>query len=134
MKNPLESVLLSSTEVGMLLYWVFASFVVLEIVKVPPDIMYSNYENPTIVSWNWSFLSIDILFAITGLAGRFLVHDSHKKEILSTVSLTLMFCAGTMAISFWVIEQYYDLFWWGINLWLILLSVFVLGRRIFYDH
>ena len=50
---------------------------------------------------------------------------------ISDVSLSLMFCAGLMAISFWAIRGSYDLFWWGVNLWLILLSLWALGYKLF---
>ena len=114
--------LLTFTEVGMILYWLFATVVVIGLINVPPEYMYSDYKNPLMVSWNWSFFPLDILFAVLGLASRFGTHSVGRKNILSTVSLSLMFCAGLMAISFWVINGDFDPFWWGINLWLILLS------------
>jgi Na+/glutamate symporter len=130
MRKPIEGALLTATEVGMLVYWVFASLVVLKVFNVPASFMYSNYDNPVIVSWNWSFFPLDIIFAICGLIGRFAPLQARVKEILSTISLSLMFCAGLMAISFWIIEQFYDPFWWGVNLWLILLSIAVLFNRL----
>ena len=93
--------------------------------------MYSDYKNPLIVSWNWSFFPLDMLFAIVGLLGRFSTLQPKKKETLSVVSLSLMFCAGLMAVSFWAIRGSYDLFWWGVNLWLILLSLWALGYKLF---
>jgi len=117
--------LLTATEVGMTTYWVFAVFVVIGLIDVPPEYMYSDYQNPIIVSWNWSFFPIDILFATLGLFSRFGKSSLHHKQMLSIVSLSLMFCAGLMAISFWLIKSEYDPFWWGINLWLMLLSAWV---------
>jgi len=118
--------LLTITEAGMLTYWVFAALVALKIIYVPPDYMYSDYQNPVIVIWNWSFFPIDVLFAVTGLVSRFVSMSAQKARTLSVVSLSLMFCAGLMAISFWMIQQTFDPFWWGVNLWLIILSGFVL--------
>lgn len=120
--------LLTLTEIGMIAYWVFAAFVVLNLISVSPDLMYSDYQNPIVVSWNWSFFPIDILFAVIGLAAAYLPMNRQRQKFLSTISLSLMFCAGLMAISFWLIQQSYDPYWWGVNLWLMLLSLTVLIR------
>jgi len=117
--------LLTITEVGMTIYWVFAVIVIVGLINVPPEYMYSDYNNPIIVSWNWSFFPVDILFATLGLFSRFGKSSLHHKQMLSTVSLSLMFCAGLMAISFWIIQGEYNPFWWGINLWLVALSSWV---------
>jgi hypothetical protein len=130
LQNTLEKTLLTLTEGGMLIYWVFATLVAFKWFNIPPEHMYSDYENSTIVSWNWSFFPLDVLFAVIGLIGRFSTLETKTKEILSIVSLSLMFCAGLMAVSFWSIEGFFDPFWWGINLWLVLLSVKVLACRI----
>jgi hypothetical protein len=121
--------LLTITEVGMLVYWAFATAVVLNWVYVPPEYMYSNYQNPLIVAWNWSFFPLDVLFAVLGLVARFGVKDLVRQQLLATASLSLMFCAGLMAISFWIIQGSFDPFWWGVNLWLMILSSFVLWRK-----
>jgi len=123
--SSIKKKLLTITEVGMTVYWVFAVFVIVGLINVPPEYMYSDYQNPIIVSWNWSFFPIDILFAALGLFGRFGKSSPHHKQMLSTASLSLMFCAGLMAISFWLIKGEYDPFWWGINLWLVALSSWV---------
>jgi len=117
--------LLTITEVGMTIYWVFAVIVIVGLINVPPEYMYSDYNNPIIVSWNWSFFPVDILFATLGLFSRFGKSSLYHKQMLSTVSLSLMFCAGVMAISFWIIQGEYNPFWWGINLWLVALSSWV---------
>ena len=115
MKNKITETLLTITEGGMLFYWCFATLVVLDLIYVEPEMMYSDYKNPLIVSWNWSFFPLDMLFAIVGLLGRFSTLQPKKKETLSVVSLSLMFCAGLMAVSFWAIRGSYDLFWWGVE-------------------
>ena len=118
----MKNKLLTITEIGMIVYWVFALLVVLNLVRIPPEYMYSDYQNPLIVVWNWSFFPLDILFAVTGLIGRYGSVRVERKQLLSVISLSLMFCAGLMAISFWVINQNFDPFWWTVNLWLIVLS------------
>ena len=130
MKAPHKSeIFLTITEIGMLGYWVFATLVVLNVIRVDPALMYSDYQNPVIVAWNWSFFPIDILFAILGLTGRFAPLTPPKKTMISTIALTLMFCAGLMAISFWAIRGTFDPFWWGINIWLMILPIWFLFIR-----
>ena len=122
--------LLTITEIGMLAYWVFATLVVLNVITVDPALMYSDYQNPVIVAWNWSFFPLDVLFAFLGLIGRFGNLTYQSKQIVSTISLSLMFCAGLMAVSFWAIRGFYDPFWWGVNLWLMGLSAVFLWRKV----
>ncbi len=114
--------LLTATEVGMLAYWILAGAMAGGILSLPPEWMYSDYQNPLVVAWNWSFFPIDVLFAVTGLAARFLPMAADRAHSLSLVSLTLMVCAGLMAVSFWAIRGEYDPFWWGVNLWLVALG------------
>ena len=121
--------LLTITEGGMLTYWIVAVMVAFEIIHIPPAYMYSDYQNPLIMIWNWSFFPIDMLFALTGLASRFSSISARNSEILSVISLSLMLCAGVMAISFWTMQKTFDPLWWGVNLWLIILSVFVLIEK-----
>ena len=128
MRN-LTGLLLTLTELGMLAYWALAILALLELIIIPPDLMYSDHRNPMIVNWNWSFLPIDVLFAVAGLTGRFAPIEVSKRRTLSVVSLSLMFCAGLMAISFWTMQGSFDMFWWGVNLWLMALSATVLARR-----
>jgi len=125
-----ENVLLTLTECGMLLYWVFALLVVLEVISIPPEYMYSDYQNPLVVAWNWSFFPIDVLFSIAGLVGRFGGLTAGRRAMLSVFSLALMFCAGLMAISFWTLTGEFDVFWWGVNIWLVVLSSAVLVWRL----
>ncbi len=106
----------------MLLYWALAAALVLGVVAIPPEYMYSDYQNPLIVAWNWSFFPIDLAFALCGLTARFGRLSPTLATHLSVIGATLMFCAGAMAISFWSIAGDFDPMWWGLNLWLILLS------------
>ena len=108
--------LLTMTELGMLLYWVLAVGMALGLMHVPEDWMYSNHDDPMVVAWNWSFFPIDVLFAGTGLVARY---SRRAPGRLADVSLTLMFCAGLMALSFWTLRGELDPFWWGANLWLV---------------
>ena len=111
MKNKITETLLTITEGGMLFYWCFATLVVLDLIYVEPEMMYSDYKNPLIVSWNWSFFPLDMLFAIVGLLGRFSTLQPKKKETLSVVSLSLMFCAGLIAVPFGQYEEAMIFLW-----------------------
>lgn len=121
-------VLLTITELGIVAYWVLAGAMSCGLVHIPPEWMYSNYRDPAVVAWNWSFFPIDVLFAVTGLTARYF-HRAPAR--LADVSLSLMFCAGLMALSYWTIRREFDAFWWAANLWLVgLASIgFVLRDR-----
>ena len=121
--------LLTLTESGMLAYWVFAALVAVGWIAVTPELMYPDHANPLIVIWNWSFLPIDVVFAITGLTARFARLPKMQADVLAIVSLSLMFCAGAMAISFWTLQCWFDLAWWGLNAWLIILACAGLWQR-----
>lgn len=123
--------LLTITEIGMLAYWVFAALVATALLSVSTDLLYADASNPLIIAWNWSFLPIDIMFALCGLLGRFAPLTKQRGMVLSVVSLALMFCAGAMAISFWALQGWFDAAWWGMNLWLIVLSSFGLTMAFF---
>lgn len=111
------------TEILMLLYWVLAAALVFDLISIDPALMYSDYENPLVVAWNWSFFPIDIAFAVTGLSARFGSVSGPLKFKLEIVSALLMFCAGLMAVSFWTLTGDFDATWWGMNVWLMLLGM-----------
>jgi hypothetical protein len=117
----ITSILLTTTEIGMLAYWVLAASMALGLMNIPPDWMYSNHTDPIIVAWNWSFFPIDVLFAGTGLVARY---SARAPKHLADISLTLMFCAGLMALSFWTIRREFDAFWWAANAWLVGMATF----------
>ncbi len=119
--------LFTLTECGMLLYWALAVLAALEVVAIPPSWLYSNAQDPLVVAWNWSFLPVDLLFVVTGLMVRF---SKQPRGEMALVSATLMFCAGAMALSFWAIRGEFDVFWWGANAWLVVLSLAFLFARL----
>lgn len=111
--------LTTATELAMLLYWVLATALILGLIQIDPSYMYSDYENPLVVAWNWSFFPIDIAFALSGLWARFGPGSEALKFKLEIIAAVLMICAGLMAVSFWVLTAEFDVMWWGMNLWLI---------------
>ncbi len=113
----------TATEIAMLAYWSLASALALGLISIDPALMYSDYENPLIVAWNWSFFPIDIAFALTGLGARFGAVSSSSRIKLEITAAVLMMCAGVMAISFWAITGDFDSVWWIMNIWLIALGL-----------
>jgi len=111
------------TELAMLFYWVLAGALVLNLISIDPSLMYSDYENPLVVAWNWSFFPIDVAFAIIGLTARFGVQAARLRFKLEVIAGVLMLCAGLMAVSYWAINGDFDPTWWGMNIWLIILGV-----------
>jgi hypothetical protein len=103
------------TDIGFLLYWL-ASVLSL----FPPEWLYKDHSNPILMAWNWSFVPIDLAASASGLlalwrarAGRF---DWSQWAL---ISLSLTFCAGLMAITFWSLRSDFDLAWWLPNLYLV---------------
>ena len=111
------------TELAMLAYWVLAGALVLKLISIDPALMYSDYENPLVIAWNWSFFPIDVAFAFAGLSARFGTFAEQTKFKLRTIGSVLMICAGVMAVSFWTITGDFNITWRGVNLWLIVLGM-----------
>lgn len=103
----------------MILYWVLAAAMALGLLQIDPELMYSDYENPLVVAWNWSFFPIDIAFATIGLVARFGRVSADLGHTLEIIAATLMICAGLMAISYWSITGDFSPLWWAVNLWLV---------------
>jgi len=131
-RNGMRSTLLTLTELGMILYWLVVSAGFLGLLHFNQVYMFTEYSNPVMVAWNWSFFPLDMLFAILGLYGRFGQISNSQTRFLSNVSLSLMFCAGLMALSFWAIQGDLDWAWWSVNVWLVCLSSFYLFRSYAY--
>jgi len=53
-------------DIGFILYWVIT---ILKI--IPSEYLYSDYNNPMMVDWNWSFLPLDMCISFTGLKSVF---------------------------------------------------------------
>lgn len=111
------------TEVLMILYWILAAALVMNLIYIDPELMYSDYQNPLVVAWNWSFFPIDIAFALIGLFAKFGKLGTRLRTKLEITAASLMTCAGLMAISFWLITGDFNVSWWAVNLWLMGLGV-----------
>jgi hypothetical protein len=115
--------LTTATEIGMLAYWILATALVLELIAIDPALMYSNYENPLVVAWNWSFFPIDVAFAVIGLTARFGTLSGPLRFKLEITAAVLMFCAGLMAVSYWSITGEFSTTWWALNIWLVIIGL-----------
>ena len=75
-------------------------------------------------AWNWSFFPLDLSAALLGFLGVYLVRKGRAAgELVVTVGLTLTFCAGFMALSFWSYYGDFNLWWWLPNAALVLTPV-----------
>lgn len=95
---------------------------------IPLDKAFKDYEDATIQAWNWSFLPLDSLAATLGFWGTHLVGRGRPfgREIL-IIGLTLTFCAGLMAVSFWALYGDINLGWWAPNIMLMIVPCVVCG-------
>ncbi|MEU8896149.1 DUF5360 family protein [Nocardia sp. NPDC048505] len=115
--------LLLVTDGLLVLYWIA---VVLD--AIPKDAAFRDYSNPVVQAWNWSFLPLDLAAVVFGFAGLQLMRVGHRLGwLVLTVGLTLTFCAGFMAISFWAYYGDFDPIWWSSNAVLMAVPVLVFG-------
>tara|TARA_R110000868_G_scaffold70819_7_gene208031 strand:+ start:32757 stop:33146 length:390 start_codon:yes stop_codon:yes gene_type:complete len=115
------------TDVLFLAYWALSALNLIGIIHIPPDAMYSDYTQPRVVAWNWSFLPVDIVFSCLGLSA---VAASRRGYAiwrpLALLSLAFTIAAGGMAISYWIILSEYNLSWFLPNLALVIWPLFFL--------
>ena len=119
------------TDIGFLTYWALTALVAVDFLDVPGEYLYSDYHNPLVVAWNWSFMPLDVALSLCGL-GAVALHRRGRSAWrgLAIVSLSLTFCAGLMAISFWTIRGDFDIAWWTVNLALMIWPLFYLPKLI----
>ncbi|MCO7127085.1 YvaD family protein [Sporolactobacillus shoreicorticis] len=112
------------TDIGFLLYWLITFLHV-----IPENMLFKDYNNPLLVSWNWSFLPLDLLISFTGLMGLYYFRKGNVAwRNFSFVSLVLTFCSGLQAIVFWTIRLDFDWTWWLFNLYLMIYPLFFLPK------
>ena len=119
------------TDIAFLVYWALTALVAAGIINVPGEYLYSDYHDPLVVAWNWSFMPLDVTLSICGLSAVALHRRNNASWMgLAIVSLTLTFCAGLMAISFWTIRGDFDPAWWTVNLALMIWPLTYLPKLI----
>ncbi|WP_019204505.1 DUF5360 family protein [Tsukamurella sp. 1534] len=113
--------LLVVVDVALVAYWVA---VIADL--LPEAQRFRDYSNPVVQAWNWSFLPLDLLAVACGLAGvRMATTGSRVGRSVLTVGLTLTFCAGFMAVSFWAFYGDFDAAWWAPNIALMVVPLLV---------
>jgi hypothetical protein len=122
--SSLEVFLLKSffviTDLGMIFYW---SITYLKL--IPEELLFKDYTNLILMSWNWSFLPLDLLIPLTGLSSLFYLNKNFRLfEKLALLSLVLSSISGLQAISFWTIQKDFDINWWIPNLYLLLYPLY----------
>ncbi|MBB4823543.1 hypothetical protein HNO89_000763 [Sporosarcina luteola] len=98
---------------------------------IPLEYAYSDYTNPILIAWNWSFFPLDMAISVTGLSSIYLNRKGRSEwKSFALISLVLTFCSGLMAISYWTIRLEFDPSWWALNLALMLYPLFFIPRFI----
>ena len=119
--------LLVLVDAGLLLYW----FMVITDL-FPKDLRFRDYSNEIVQAWNWSFFPLDIAAALGVFLGVFLMNRKIAAgELVLMFGLTLTFCAGFMAISFWAYYGDFEIFWWGANSILMIVPLLVFANMIY---
>jgi len=103
------------TDIGFLLYWIASALSLL-----PPEWLYKDHGNPILMAWNWSFVPVDFAASASGLAALWLARAGRATwSHWALVSLSLTFCAGLMAVTFWSLRADFEFSWWVPNLYLV---------------
>ncbi|MGI5131325.1 DUF5360 family protein [Pseudonocardia sp. CA-107938] len=112
------------TDVGFVAYWAATA---LEL--IPPEFAYSDYHDARVVAWNWSFLPLDLLISVTGIAAvAILGRRPLLGRPLMTISLALTHASGLLAISYWAVRGEFQPEWWVPNLFLLVYPIPALVR------
>ena len=119
--------LLVLVDAGLLLYW----FMVITDL-FPKDLRFRDYSNEIVQAWNWSFVPLDVAAALVVFLGVFLMNRKIAAgELVLMFGLTLTFCAGFMAISFWAYYGDFEIFWWGANSILMIVPLLVFANMVY---
>ncbi len=112
------------TDWGIIAYWLITALNVL-----PDEYLFKDYHNPILMSWNWSFLPLDLAVSATGLYSLYLQRKSDARwQFLALISLVLTSVSGLQAVVFWTLRSDYDPSWWIPNLYLLLYPLFFIPK------
>lgn len=107
------------TDVGFIVYWLL-----IVTRALPPELMFDDYEIPSVAAWNWSFLPLDVAISVTGLwALQALRRGRASAQVILPISLTLTSASGGMALAFWAIAGDFDIAWWAPNAYLLIFPI-----------
>lgn len=114
-------------DLSFIIYWTITYFHL-----IPNEFLFSDYNNPIVVNWNWSFLPIDLLISFTGITSIYLYNkQSPIWTNIALISLVLTLSSGLMAISYWLFKGEYNLTWWIPNLFLIFYPIYFIYHLAF---
>ncbi|MFD4356552.1 DUF5360 family protein [Nocardia sp. NPDC058518] len=121
MSLKVAKILLLITDTLLMLYWVAVA-----VDAIPKESAFRDYSDPMMQAWNWSFFPLDLAAAVFGFVGVYLVSRRHRLGwVVLTIGLTLTFCAGFMAISFWAYYGDFNAIWWISNAALMVVPAIV---------
>lgn len=70
-----------------------------------------------------------------GLYGLYLDRlEKNRSRLILVIALSLTFCAGLMAISFWTLRKDFDLTWWIPNLYFIIWPLLFISSLHSHEH
>jgi hypothetical protein len=114
------------TDLGFILYWVITFLHI-----IPEAYLFKDYNDSVLVAWNWSFFPLDMCISFSGLSSIILFSKNNPLwSRLALISLTLTFCSGLQAVSFWILRNDFDIMWWMFNLYLLIYPLFFLKKII----
>jgi hypothetical protein len=122
--NNTQKLIIWLIDIGFIVYWSLIIFRVF-----PPELLFERYEKSEVQAWNWSFLPLDLAAALTGIAGNTLKRVNQEALIIASLVLTSV--AGGMALAYWTVLGYFDLWWWLPNLILLLFPLWPLNQIFF---
>lgn len=103
------------TDIGFIIYWSITALHIL-----PTSLLFKDYDNPILVAWNWSFLPLDLLASIFGIAALIMADKRRPHwQYMALISSLLTMCAGLMALTFWTFRLDFDIGWWIPNIFLL---------------
>lgn len=120
-----------ATDWLLLTYWFVTALVAMGLFAIPEGYLFKDYYDPRVVAWNWSFFPLDVVFAVLGIyAARLFSKADPRWFGYALVSAALTFCAGFMAICYWLILGDFDPSWWIPNLIIAAWPVWFVPRLI----
>lgn len=113
-------------DISFIIYWLITLMHL-----IPSQYLYSDYQNPILVDWNWSFFPLDILVSASGFLSIYLAQKGRASwRNFALISLVLTSTSGLQAIAFWTLRSDFELSWWLPNLFLLIYPLFFIPRLI----